>query len=103
MSETSFYSFPTGKLHKETKKSRLKRLPAGYVGSFYRNLVDNVQNSLSIDFYGKIASDAKIPLEDVQKYILATSDFVKSMQTDFKHYVTREGINNVALDRNLTQ
>ena len=53
--------------------------------SFYRNLADNVDNFLGSDFYGKIASDANIPPKEVQKYILATSDFAKGMHTDINH------------------
>ena len=79
MSETGFYSLPTGKLHRKTKKSRLKNFPAGYMGNFYRNLADNVDNILGSDFYGKIANDTNIPPENVQKYILTTSDFPRGM------------------------
>ena len=50
MSEMSFYSLPTGKLHKKNKNSRLKNFPAGYVGSFYRNLADDVENFIGSDF-----------------------------------------------------
>ena len=101
MSEMGFYSLPTGKLHEKTKKSRLKRFPAGYVGSLYRNLADNVDNSLGSDFYGIIANDFDIPSEDVQKYILATSDFAKGMQTDINHYVTKVRINNASFRQKL--
>ena len=52
-----FYSLPTGKLHKKTKKSRLKNFPVGYVGSFHGSLANNVDNVLGSDFYGKIAGD----------------------------------------------
>ena len=79
MSETSFYLLPTGKLHKKTKKSRLKNFPAGYVGSFYSNLDDNVDNFIGSDFCGRIANDSNILAEDVQKCNLATSDFAKGM------------------------
>ena len=82
MSEIGFYLLPTGKLHKKTKKIRFKNFPAGYVGSFYRNLADNVDNFIGSDFYGGIANDSNIPPNDVQKYILATSDVAKGMQTD---------------------
>ena len=91
-----FCSLPTGKLHKKTKKSRLKNFSAGYAGSFYRNLADNVDNFLGSDFSGRIANDSDIPSKDVQKYILATSDFAKGMQTDINHYVTRDRINNAS-------
>ena len=79
MPKRGFYSLPTGKLHKKPKQIRLKNFPAGYVGSFYRNLADNVDNFLGSDFYGRIASDVNIPSEDIQKYILATSDFEKKV------------------------
>ena len=44
MSESGFYSLPTEKVHKKPKQSWLKNFPPGYVGSFYRNLADNVDN-----------------------------------------------------------
>ena len=88
----SFISLPTRKLYKKPEKTRLKNFPAGYVGKFYRNLADNVDKLLGSDFYGRIANDTDIPSEDVQKHILATSDFAKGMQTDIHYYVTRDGL-----------
>ena len=85
---------PTNKLYKKENTKRLKNFPAGYVGSFYRNLADNVDNFTGSDFYSRITVDTDIPREDVQKYILATSDFAKSIQTDINHYVTRDRIND---------
>ena len=41
------------------------------MGSFYRNLADNVDNFVGSDFYPRIATESDIPTEDVQKYILA--------------------------------
>ena len=90
-----FFLLPTNKLYKKEDTKRLKNFPAGYVGSFYRNLVDRVDTSSS-DFYSTIANDANIPKEDVQKYLLATSDFAKSMQIDINHYVTRDRINDAS-------
>ena len=74
----------------ENKNKQKKNFPAGYVGSFYRNLGDNVNNFVGSDFYSRIAADSDIPKEDVQKYILATSDFAKSIQTDINRYVNRD-------------
>ena len=53
------------------------------------------------DLYGRIANDADIPSEDVQKYLLTTSDFAKSMQTDINHYVTRDKIDNASFRQKL--
>ena len=94
MSDSGFYLLPTNKLYKKEKSNRLKNFPAGYVGSFYRNLADNIDNFVGCDFYSRIAIDSDILTEDVQKYILATSDFAKSIQTDINHYVTRDRIND---------
>lgn len=77
----SFVSLPAGTFHKKPKKSRLENFPAGYVGWFYRNVADNVDNFLGSEFYGRIAKDADIPFEDVQKFILATSEFAKGLIT----------------------
>ena len=84
----SFYSLPTGKLYKKKKKKQLKHFPANYVERFDRNLADNVDNFLGSKFYGRIANNAEIPSDILQKHILATSDFAKGMQTDINHYVT---------------
>ena len=101
MSESGFYLLPTNKLYKKGKTFQLKNFPAGYVASFYRNLSDNVDNFLGSDFYSRITADADIPKKDVQKYILATSDFAKSIQTDINHYVTRDRINNASFRQKL--
>ena len=100
MSDTGFFLLATNKLYKKENTKRLKNFPAGYVGSFYRNLVDRVDTSSS-DFYSAIANDANIPKEDVQKYLLATSDFAKSVQTDINHYVTRDRINDASFRQKL--
>ena len=96
VNDIGFNLLPTTKLHKKEKKERLKNFPAGYVGSVYRNLADNVDNFLGSDVYGRITNDADIPSEDVEKYILATSDFAKSIQTVVNHYVTRDRINDAS-------
>ena len=99
MSKSGFYLLPTNKLYKKENTRQLKNFPAGYVGSFYRNLADNDDNGS--DFFSRITADADIPREDVQKYILATSDFAKSIQTDINHYVTKDRINDASFRQRL--
>ena len=99
MSDSGFLLLPTNKLYKKENTRRFKNFPAGYVGSFYQNLADNIDTSF--DFYSRIAADADIPKEDVQKYILATSDFAKSIQIDINHYVTRDRINDASFRQTL--
>ena len=101
MSEMGFYLLPTYKLTKKTKNKILKNFPAGYVGSFYRNFVDNFDTFMGSGFYGRIANDSNISSEDIQKYIIATSDIAKGMQTDTNHYVTRDRINNASFRQKL--
>lgn len=103
MSEIGFYSSPTGKLHKKPRQRRLKNFTAGYVGSFHRNLADNVDNFIGYDFYEQMANDSNIPTEDVRKYILATSDFAMGIQTDINHYMTRDRISNASFRQILDQ
>ena len=81
----------TNKLYKKEDTKQLKTFPAGYVGIFYRNRADNIDDTS--DFISRITEDVHIPKEDVQKHILATSNFAKSIQTDINHYVTRDRIN----------
>ena len=94
MSDSVFLLLPTNKLYKKENTKRLKNFPARYVEGFYRNLAENVHNFIGSDFYSRITADVGIPREDVQKYILATSDFAKSIQTDINHHVTRDRIND---------
>ena len=100
MPDTGFYLLPTNKLYKKENAKRLKNFPAGYVGNFYRKLADRADNVQS-NFLSAIPSDTSIPKDDVQKYLLATSDFAKSMQTDINHYVTRDRINDCSFRQKL--
>ena len=99
MSDPGFFLLPTNKLYKKENTRRLKNFPAGYVGNFYRNLADNINTDS--DFYSRIAADADIPKEDFKKYLLATFDFAKSIQTDINHYVTRDRINDASFRQKL--
>ena len=94
MSDTVFFLLPRNKLYKKENTKKLKNFPAGYVGSFYRNLADCVDTNN--DFFANISNDTNIPKEDVQKYLLATSDLANSMQTDINYYVTRDRINDAS-------
>ena len=67
MSDTGCFSLPNSKLHKKEKQKRLKNFHAGYVGNFYRNLAENVDNFLGSEFYGRITNDANLPSADVRK------------------------------------
>ena len=99
MSDSGFFLLPTNKLHKKENTRRLKNFLAGYVGSFYRNLAGRTDTSS--DFYAKIAQDDNTPKEDVQKYLLATSNFAKLIQTDINHYVTKDRINDASFRQKL--
>ena len=62
-------------------------------------MADNID--IGSDSYWRIAADANIPGEDVQKYILATSDFAKSIETDINHNVTRDRTNDASFRQKL--
>ena len=99
MYENGFYLLPTNKLYKKEDTRQFQNFLAGYVGIFYRNLADNID--IGLDFYSRITADANIPRDDVQKYILATSDFAKSIQTDINHYIMRDRINDASFRQKL--
>ena len=100
MSDTGFYLLPTNKLYKKENTKRLKNFSAGYVGNFYRNLSDRVDNVQS-NFLSAISNDTSIPKDNVQKYLLTTTDFAKPIQADINHYVTRDRINNASFRQKL--
>ena len=97
----SFVSLPTGKLHKKTETKKLKHFPAGYDGRFYNDLANDVDSAVNSNFYGRVANDVDIPSEDVQKYLLETSDFAKGMQDDINVYVMRDRLNNASFRQKL--
>ena len=97
----SFVSLPTGKFHKKTETKKLKNFPVSYDGRFYSDLANNVDSAVNSDFYGRVANDKDIPSEDVQKYLLETSDFAKGMQDDINVYVTRDRLNNASFRQKL--
>ena len=72
-----------------------------YVDRFYRNLADNLDNLLGSDFYGQIAGDYDKPSADAQKYLLATSESAKGMQTDIYHYAKNYRIHNARFRQKL--
>ena len=53
------------------------------------------------DFHGRTANDTDIPSENVQKYLLATSDFAKGIQDDINLYVTSDRSNNASFRQRL--
>ena len=71
------------------------------MGKFYRNLAQDIDSSVNLDSYGKIANHAEIPPEDIPKYLLATSDFAKGFQNDINLYVTRNRLNNASFRQKL--
>ena len=60
-----FIFLPSGKLHKKTETKKLKNFPAGYMGRFYMDLVNNVDSDVSSDICCRIADDADTPSDDI--------------------------------------
>ena len=99
MSDNGLYLLPTNKSYKKEDTRQLKTFLARCVESFSRNLADSID--IGSDFYWRITADANIQRENVQKYILVTSDFAKSIQTDINHYVTRDRTNDASFRQKL--
>ena len=55
----------------------MTNFPVGYLVKFYKNLAQDNDSSINQKFYSKIAKNAESLSEDVQKYILETSDFAE--------------------------
>ena len=78
-------------------KDSKKFLPTTKTGFSY--LGNPFDESFDWNFQHEIISDA--PSENVQNYLLATSNFGKSMQDDINMYVTRGRLNNAILGQKL--
>ena len=68
---------------------------------FYQDLPNNVDSATTPYFYSRIVNDVDVTSEDIQKYLLPTSDFAKGMQTDINHYVTRDRLSNTSFRQKL--
>ena len=68
---------------------------------FYRDLTNNFDSAVNSDFYGRLANDTDIPSENVQKYLLVTSDFAKGMQDNINLYVTFDRLSNASFRQKL--
>ena len=71
------------------------------MGTFYRDLANYVDSTVTSGFYGWIANDADTPSDDIQKYLLATTYFAKGMQNDINHYVTCDRLDNASFRKKL--
>ena len=71
------------------------------MGRLYRNLPQNADSVVGPEFFGRIAVDTNMPTEDVQIYLLATSNFGKRMQDDINLFVTRDRLNNASFRQKL--
>ena len=69
-------STDTDKFHRKTETKKVTNFPASYVDRFYRNLGNDFDSAVNSDFYGRNPKDT----EDVQKSVLANSNFAKGMQ-----------------------
>ena len=78
-------------------KDSKKFLPTTKIGS--NHLGDPFDESFDWNFQHEIISDS--PGENVQNYLLATSNFGKSMQDDINMHVTCGRLNNAILGQKL--
>ena len=69
-------STDTDKVHRKTETKKVTNFPSSYVDRFYRNLGKDIDSAVNSDFYGRNPKDT----EDVQKSVLANSNFAKGMQ-----------------------
>ena len=70
------------------------------MGKFYRNLAGDIDGAVGSNYYSRIANDVEIPSSDLQKYLLATSNFSNRIQNNINHYVMRDKLNNASLTQN---
>ena len=100
MTQREFYIFTDWQNTQRRKDQKIKNFPAAYVGKFYRNLAGDIDGAVGSNYYSRIANDVEIPSSDLQKYLLATSNFSNRIQNNSNHYVMRDKLNNASLTQN---
>ena len=99
----SFMSLPTGTLYKKPEKKKLRNFPAGYVGKFYRNLANNIDNFLGSEFYGRIAMMLKFPLTMLRNISWQLVILQKECKQTLTTMWQRIELTTQALDKSLIQ
>ena len=84
-----YYSLPRVKLHKKDEIKKLNNLTSNYSRLFYKDRANDVDIDLPSTIANKILAEGQPLAGDIKNFLLGTSDYARSIQSDIDLYVTR--------------
>ena len=97
----SYYSLPRVKLHKKDEIKKLCYLTSNYSRLFYKDRANYVDVDLPSTIANKILVEGQPLTDDIKNFLLGTSDYARSIQSDIDLYVTRGRHNQASFRRKL--
>ena len=97
----SYYSLPRVKLHKKDEIKKLCYLTSNYSRLFYKDRANYVDVDLPSTIANKILAEGQPLTDDIKNFLLGTSDYARSIQSDIDLYVTRGRHNQASFRRKL--
>ena len=97
----SYYSLPGVKLHKKDEIKKLNNLTSNYSRLFYKDRANDVDVDLPSTIANKILAVGQPLTDDIKNYLLGTSDYARSIQSDIDLYVTTGRHNQSSFRRKL--
>ena len=85
----SYYSMPCVKLHKKDEIKKLNDLTSNYSRLFYKDRANDVDIDLPSTITSKILAEGQPLTDDINNFLLGTSDYARGIQSDIELYVTR--------------
>ena len=85
----SYYSLPRVKLHKKDEIKKLNNLTSNYSRLVYKDRANDVDVDLPSTVANKLLAEGQPLTDDIENFLLGTSDYARGIQSDIDLYVTR--------------
>ena len=92
----SYYSLPRVKLHKKDEIKKLNNLTSNYSRLFYKDRANDVDVDLPSTVANKLLAEGQPLTDDIENFLLGTSDYARGIQSDIDLYVTRGRYNQAS-------
>ena len=92
----SYYSLPRVKVHKKDEIKKMNNRTSNYSRPCYKDRVNDVDIDLPSTVANKILAEGQPLTDDIKNFLLGTSDYARSIQSDIDLYVTRGRHNQVS-------
>ena len=78
---------------------KLNNLLSNFNKSFYKSWAEEIDGAVDSHFKRKTLSEA--PNEDIENYLLVTTEYGQEIQSDIDLHITRDGLNQASFRRKL--